>query len=77
MQMLRSKIRGNLSDFVPLYLLYRRRYTSNWQLNCQATGIGGVVANKGGIVAKFDYRCENIGLSLTKMDLSRPRIGLT
>lgn len=31
-------------------------HTTNWQLSWQATGIGGVVANKGGIVAKFDYR---------------------
>jgi hypothetical protein len=35
-------------------------HTTNWQLSCQATGIGGVVANKGGIVAKFDYRDESL-----------------
>ena len=42
-------------------------YTSNWQLNCQATGIGGVVANKGGIVAKFDYRGDSLAFVCTHL----------
>ena len=30
------------------------------QVNTKATGIGGIIANKGGITAKFDYRGDSI-----------------
>ena len=36
-------------------------------VNTEATGIGGIIANKGGIVAKFDYRGDSIAIVCTHL----------